>query len=104
MEEFILSILEFFGKAWWVEIKTESPKCTYYFGPFVRKRAAEAQKIGYIEDLQGEGADITSLEIKRCKPTILTNDQEMDDEDDESEATDEKFPSFSAQPFKSFHE
>jgi len=96
MEEFILSILEFLGKAWWVKIQTESPKCTYYFGPFVRKRDAERSKQGYVEDLHGEGAEITSLEIKRCKPTILTHEEEA--------ASDKKFPTFSGQRFKSFHE
>lgn len=103
MEEFILSILDFLGKAWWVEIKTESPKCTYYFGPFVRKRAAEAAKSGYIEDLQGEGADIVSLEIKRCQPTILTDYQETE-EGEADEPTEERFPSLSGHRFTSFHE
>lgn len=87
MQEFILSILEFFGKAWWIEIKTESPKCTYYFGPFVRKREAEKLKPGYVEDLEGEGATITSLVIERCKPTILTIEEEQ-----ESGDASEKFP------------
>ncbi|AFZ45684.1 protein of unknown function DUF1816 [Halothece sp. PCC 7418] len=103
MEEFILSILDFLGQAWWVEIKTESPKCTYYFGPFVRKREAEAEKSGYIEDLQGEGAKIVSLEVKRCKPTILTDDQETEEAEDD-DATGERFPSLSGHGFKSFHE
>jgi hypothetical protein len=99
MEEFILSILEFLGKAWWVKIQTESPKCTYYFGPFVRKRSAEQSKQGYVEDLQGEGAEIVSSEIKRCKPTILTDDGE-----EETEISNGKFPSLSSQRSKSFHE
>lgn len=103
MEELILSILEFFGKAWWVEIKTESPKCTYYFGPFVRKREAEQAKPGYVEDLQGEEAVITSLEIKRCKPTVLT-DYEEKEADDHDESTCKKFPSLSAHRSQSFHE
>ena len=104
MEEFILSILDFLGKAWWVEIKTESPKCTYYFGPFVKKQEAEAAKLGYIEDLQGEGAKIVSVEIKRCKPTILTDDQEQEEVEDDEAPNDERFPSLSGQGFKSFHE
>jgi hypothetical protein len=40
-----------FGKAWWLEIKTNQPTCTYYFGPFERAEEAEALKGGYIEDL-----------------------------------------------------
>jgi hypothetical protein len=100
MEEFILSILEFFGQAWWVEIKTQSPTCTYYFGPFVRKREAEKWKPGYVEDLEAEGAEIVSLVVKRCKPAILT-DYEEDDEE-----TSEQFPSFSSTHGfnKAFHE
>ena len=80
MEEFILSILEFFGQAWWVEIRTQSPQCTYYFGPFVKKQEAEKWKPGYVEDLKEEGAEIASLVIKRCKPTILTDYEEEDEE------------------------
>ncbi|PSO48425.1 MAG: hypothetical protein BRC33_09565 [Cyanobacteria bacterium SW_9_44_58] len=89
MEEFILSILEFFGQAWWVEVKTESPRCTYYFGPFLRKREAEKWKPGYVEDLEGEGAEIVSLAVKRCKPAIVTDYEEHD------EPTSEQLPSFS---------
>ena len=91
MQEFILSILEFFGKAWWIEIKTESPKCTYYFGPFVSKREAQKLKPGYVEDLEGEGATITSLVIKRCQPTLLTIEEE-----EESGNTSEKFPTLTS--------
>lgn len=98
MEDFILSILEFFGKAWWVEIKTESPRCTYYFGPFVRKQEAQQHQLGYVEDLEGEGAVISSLEIKRCKPVILTDYDENETEGEE------KFPSLSSHRSKSFHE
>jgi len=98
MEEFILSILEFFGQACWVEIKTESPRCTYYFGPFVRKREAETWKPGYVEDLEGEGAEIVSLVIKRCKPAVLT------DYDEDEEVTSDKFPTLSHQGSKAFHE
>ncbi len=82
MEEYLLSILEFFGQAWWVEVKTESPKCTYYFGPFLRKQQAQDRQGGYIEDLQGEGAEIVSVAIKRCKPSVLTDYQEEEADDE----------------------
>lgn len=88
MQEYILSILEFFGKAWWIEIKTESPKCTYYFGPFVSKREAKKLKPGYIEDLEEEGATIISLQMKRCQPTVLT----IEEEEESGEEAREKFP------------
>jgi hypothetical protein len=72
MKEFLLNILQFFGWAWWVEIVTEHPRCTYYFGPFFRAKEAEAAKVGYIEDLQNEGAQGIGVVVKRCKPQILT--------------------------------
>lgn len=97
MEELILSILEFFGQAWWIEVKTQFPRCSYYFGPFVRKREAEKWKPGYIKDLEGEGAEIVSLVIKRCKPAILTQVEE-------EQETSEQFSSFSRQESKAFHE
>ena len=60
------------GLAWWVEIKTTSPVCTYFFGPFLSQKEAEAELPGYIEDLENEQAKNISTEVKRCKPTQLT--------------------------------
>jgi hypothetical protein len=78
MKEFLLAVLERIGFAFWVEIKTEYPRCTYYFGPFLSKSEAEGARSGYLEDLQSEGAQGLKFEIKRCKPTNLTvfDDQE----------------------------
>uniref|UniRef100_B8HJN0 DUF1816 domain-containing protein n=1 Tax=Cyanothece sp. (strain PCC 7425 / ATCC 29141) TaxID=395961 RepID=B8HJN0_CYAP4 len=61
-----------FGQAWWVEIVTGYPRCTYYFGPFLSKTEAEAAKPGYIEDLEREEAANISATVKRCKPSVLT--------------------------------
>lgn len=80
MKEFWLSILEFLGLAWWVEIDTESPECLYYFGPFITAKEAKAAQSGYIEDLQREGAKGLKVEIKRCKPDKLTTFDEADEE------------------------
>ncbi len=57
---------------WWVEITTADPRCTYYFGPF--NSALEARKAypGYVEDLEGEGAQGITITIKLCRPEILT--------------------------------
>ena len=55
-KEFFLSILEKMGLAWWLEVVTEQPKCTYYFGPFVSAKEAELAQPGYIEDLHHEEA------------------------------------------------
>lgn len=72
MKEILLSLLEFLGLAWWVEIVTDSPSCTYYFGPFASSQEAEAEKMGYVEDLEQEGAKGIRVAIKRCKPAELT--------------------------------
>ena len=66
------SILETVGLAVWIEIVTDSPRCTYYFGPFMSESEANAAKTGYIEDLETEGTKGLSVMIKRCKPENLT--------------------------------
>ncbi|HBE60315.1 MAG TPA: hypothetical protein DEG17_11495 [Cyanobacteria bacterium UBA11149] len=65
-------IVEFLGLAFWVEIVTDNPKCTYYFGPFLSAQEAETAKGGYIEDLENEGAQGIAVTVKRCKPSNLT--------------------------------
>lgn len=92
MEELLIDILDFFGKACWVEVVTENPRCIYYFGPFATKKDASAAQGGYIEDLETEGAEIISVEAKRCKPSKLTV------YDDRGETLQfKKIPSFSGQ-------
>lgn len=60
------------GLAWWVEIKTESPDCTYYFGPFLNQTEAQSAVSGFIEDLEQEQAQGITSTVKRCKPQELT--------------------------------
>jgi len=72
MKEFLISLLNFFGLAWWVEVKTSAPRCTYYFGPFMTAKEAEGAKAGYIEDIENEGAQGINVVIQRCKPIDLT--------------------------------
>lgn len=72
MQESLLRLIDFFGFAWWVKVKTDTPHCTYYFGPFLDRQQAEKEKPGYLEDLQIEGAQGISVSVKRCKPTKLT--------------------------------
>lgn len=93
MKETLLSFLEFLGLAWWVEVVTDTPRCTYYFGPFVNAKEAQAAQAGYTEDLEQEGAKGIRVEIKRCKPTRLT----VVDEDEEVEAARPISPVFSGQ-------
>jgi hypothetical protein len=58
--------------AWWVEVKTENPHCTYYFGPFASSKDATENQPGYLEDLHLEGAQGVHSEVKRCRPKSLT--------------------------------
>ena len=68
------------GKAWWIEVKTEEPACTYYFGPFDAEAEAETAKKGYVEDLEQEGAKRLQATVMFCKrPQQLTvYDEKMD--------------------------
>jgi hypothetical protein len=68
--------LHLVGQAWWVEIITDRPSCTYYFGPFATAVEADAAKSGYIEDLESESAQGIRVAIKRCKPVQITIDNE----------------------------
>ena len=58
--------------AWWVEIATIEPHCTYYFGPFADDLEAEEAQSGWIEDLAQEGSQGITNQIKWCKPSNLT--------------------------------
>lgn len=72
MNELLLKLLDAIGLAYWIEITTDTPRCTYYFGPFLSKSEATTAQAGYVEDLQGEGASNIAVTIKRCKPANLT--------------------------------
>ncbi len=77
VKEFLINIFQNFGWAWWVEIVTQTPRCTYYFGPFLSVKEANAAKGGYIEDLEQEGAQGITVAMKRCNPAILTISEEL---------------------------
>jgi hypothetical protein len=72
MKSLLTQSLNQLGLAWWVEITTTVPQCTYYFGPFGRYESALNSQAGYIEDLEKEGAQQIQVQIKRCKPEVLT--------------------------------
>ncbi|MBW4564391.1 MAG: DUF1816 domain-containing protein [Mojavia pulchra JT2-VF2] len=72
LKETLISTINNFGLAWWVEIVTHSPRCTYYFGPFLNSSDAKVALKGYVEDLEMEGAQGIVVNIKRCKPDSLT--------------------------------
>ncbi len=58
--------------AWWVKIDTETPHCTYYFGPFDSAMEAEQSQSGYVEDLEEEGAKGITVQISQYQPIDLT--------------------------------
>ncbi len=72
MKELLLRILNFLGLACWIEVLTDTPRCTYYFGPFFHQKEALIAQDGYLEDLEHEGAKGISVNIKRFKPNELT--------------------------------
>ncbi|MBJ7899332.1 MAG: DUF1816 domain-containing protein [Cyanobacteria bacterium RI_101] len=72
MKEFVLTVLNQLGLAVWVEVVTQTPRCTYYFGPFLNTGEAESAYKGYLEDLSQEGAQGIGVQIKRCRPQNLT--------------------------------
>lgn len=72
MKELIAGFVEELSTAWWAEITTTKPRCVYYFGPFQTYGETQAAYPGYIEDLDGEGAQGIVIDIKRCQPDVLT--------------------------------
>lgn len=71
-EDISTSLLEQLKLACWVEIVTDKPDCIYYFGPFACASEAQKAQPGYIEDLEQEQAQITSIKLKRYQPKELT--------------------------------
>jgi hypothetical protein len=72
MKEFVINQFNSLGLAFWVEIMTETPKCVYYFGPFLTEDEAQEAEPGYVEDIESEGAEGLQVAVKRCKPECLT--------------------------------
>ncbi|KAI9129252.1 DUF1816 domain-containing protein [Acaryochloris sp. CCMEE 5410] len=78
LSSFLADLSNHLGLAWWVEIKTLSPICTYFFGPFLIRKEAEAALFGYVEDLEAEQAQNIVAHIQRCHPPHLTICNEME--------------------------
>lgn len=72
LKEAVINTFNRLGLAWWVEIVTQTPRCTYYFGPFLSSADAKLAIKGYLEDLETEGAQGIQVNVKRCKPNDLT--------------------------------
>ena len=62
---------------WWVEVDTDSPKRTYYFGPYDSREEASNRSNGYIRDLENKGSKKISINIKQgSKPSQLRASEE----------------------------
>jgi hypothetical protein len=72
LQESFISVLERSRLALWVEIVTEKPRCTYYFGPFACTKPAQKAVSGYLEDLKQESAQVVAVNFKRFHPSELT--------------------------------
>ncbi|AMA08203.1 MULTISPECIES: DUF1816 domain-containing protein [unclassified Picosynechococcus] len=73
MKELLLKLFETIGRAYWLEITTEQPECTYYFGPYLSRKEAIAAQPGFLEDLTNEGAQNIDVNLQRCRtPKELT--------------------------------
>ena len=68
----LASFLNRIGLAWWAEVKTQTPQCTYFFGPFNSAGEAEKALPGFLADLEAEGASGIQSSIQRCQPNELT--------------------------------
>jgi len=58
---------------WWVEIITQSPFCTYYFGAFDTLDRAEIAKSCYVEALEQDGACGISTRVQQGSPTNISH-------------------------------
>ncbi len=59
--------------SWWLKVKTQSPDCVYYFGPFDSKEEAVLSQAGYLDDLIQEGAQNIRLAVEKARPQELTH-------------------------------
>ena len=78
LQQLLIGFTEGLNRAWWAEITTTNPQCTYYFGPLQTYVEAKEAYPGYIEDLDKEGATGIIVVVKRCKPEVLTICEEQE--------------------------
>jgi len=76
-KDLLVTTQNFLGLAYWIEIKTQTPECTYYFGPFQSQEEAQEAQQGYEEDLKAEAAEGITSVIKKCKPESLTISEDL---------------------------
>lgn len=65
------------GREWWVEVDTESPNRTYYFGPYQSRDEASNNTSGYIKDMENKGSKNITINLKQGRqPTQLKASEE----------------------------
>ncbi|NJM98973.1 MAG: DUF1816 domain-containing protein [Phormidesmis sp. RL_2_1] len=69
----LFSIVHNRKQPWWIKIQTQTPECTYYFGPFDSKKEAIVSQTGYVEDLVQEGAQHVISALEKTRPARLTS-------------------------------
>ena len=62
----------------WLKVRTQTPQCVYFFGPFNSSREARDHQDGYMTDLIQEGAQGIRVTLQRKEPQVLTLVQESD--------------------------
>ena len=62
----------------WLKVRTQTPQCVYFFGPFNSRREARDHQDGYITDLTQEGAQGIRVTLQRKEPQVLTLVKELD--------------------------
>ena len=85
LKESFISVLDQLKLALWIEIVTEQPQCTYYFGSFACAKSAQKAVSGYIEDLKQESAQVITVTFKRVQPRELTIESDESRENFESQ-------------------
>ena len=85
IKEILTNFFQSLGWAWWIEVVTQNPRCTYYFGPFLSTKEAHTAMNGYVEDLEQEGATGISVAVKRCKPENLTITEDVGEKSRQSQ-------------------
>ena len=55
------------GLAWWAKVETNSPRVTYWFGPFLTKRSLRGSLRSFLEELNNEGSNDITHTLMRCK-------------------------------------
>jgi hypothetical protein len=78
-DEIWTNTLDSLGQAWWIEVLTDRPRCTYYFGHFGGVELANLAVSGYVEDLESEAAQGIKTQVKCCQPDRLTIKHDLED-------------------------